>query len=299
MKRFSISDIEILTGIKAHTIRIWEQRYTFLTSKRSETNIRFYDSEDLRLFLNIATLNQNGYKISKISKMDLAEINTIVDDLKGVNFNSGAQVQMLANATLQLDGREFDEVLSGCVKEMGFKNAMDEVIFPFLSKIKFMWQVGIITIAHERFATHLICNKIIVVTSKLPTIKSPTGERYLLFLPYGEAHETGLLFIKYLLKENGQQILYLGADVPLVNLIETILVYEPQYAVSVLTQTRTVAEINTLVNRITQSLPDLSIILAGDQMIENSINSNPRLIVLQNIEKFGGLINTDSISLVS
>ena len=299
MKRFSISDIEILTGIKAHTIRIWEQRYNFFTSKRSDSNIRYYDNEDLRLFLNISTLNQNGYKISKISKMTLSEINTIVDDLKKDHLNSNTQVQMLANATIRLDTKEFEEVLAGCVEDMGLQEAMKEVFSPFLNKIKFMWQVGIITTANERFAEYLLCNKIITLTNNLPEFTSNQSKKFLLYLPFGEIHEISLLFIKYLLKENGHKILYLGAHLPLNDLIEAISVYEPEYAVTVFTQKRTVLEINNMVSRILESSSDLSLIVSGNKIARNSFKSHPRLLVIQNTEEFIELFNSGIVSLAS
>ena len=299
MKRFSISDIEILTGIKAHTIRIWEQRYNFFTSKRSDSNIRYYDNEDLRLFLNISTLNQNGYKISKISKMTLSEINTIVDDLKKDHLNSNAQVQMLANATIRLDTKEFEEVLAGCIEDMGLQEAMKEVFSPFLNKIKFMWQVGIITTANERFAENLLCNKIITLTNNLPEFTPSQSKKFLLFLPFGEINEISLLFIKYLLKENGHKILYLGAHLPLNDLIEAISVYEPEYAVTVFTQKRTVLEINNMVSRILESSSDLSLIVSGNKIARNSFKSHPRLLVIQNTEEFIELFNSGIVSLAS
>ena len=118
MRKFSISDIENLTGIKAHTIRVWEQRYNFFTTKRTDTNIRYYNDDDLCMFLNIATLNENGYKISKISQMDNSEINDLVKHLKEDHYNVNVQVQMLSNSMLKMDDEEFDEILNGCIDDL-------------------------------------------------------------------------------------------------------------------------------------------------------------------------------------
>ncbi len=299
MKRFSISDIEILTGIKAHTLRIWEQRYSFFTPKRTETNIRYYNDEDLRLFLNVATLNENGYKISKISTMTNLQINELVNKLKEDHFNTGVQVQMLANATLRMDEREFETLLSGCVREMGLEKAMDEVIFPLMRKIGFMWQVGTITTAHEHFAVHHICNKITIATSKLKNIKSHEGKRYLLFLPEGELHEAGLLFAKYLLKESGQQVLYLGSNMPLDNLIDIIPFYEPDYILSVITQVRSDSDVNNTITKILESIPNTPLILVGAQITDRITKSHPDLTVLNNFEEFEKLINSNTVSLAS
>ncbi len=299
MKRFSISDIEILTGIKAHTLRIWEQRYDFFTPKRTETNIRYYNDDDLRLFLNIATLNENGYKISKISTMTHVQINEIVNKLKEDHFNTGVQVQMLSNAILRMDEHEFETLLSGCEREMGLEKAMAEVFLPLLRKIGFMWQVGTITAAHEHFAIHHICNKITIATYKLKNIKSHEGKRYLLFLPEGELHEAGLLFAKYLLKANGQQVLYLGANMPLDSLTDIIPFYEPDYILSVITQMRSDSDINETLLKILENVADTPFILAGAQVLDKIIKSHPGLTVLNNFDEFKKALNSNTISLAS
>lgn len=299
MKRFSISDIETLTGIKAHTLRIWEQRYNFISPKRTETNIRYYDDDELRLFLNIATLNQSGHKISKISLMTGQEIIKAVNELKEDHFNSSVQVQMLANATLRLDEKEFNELLWGCINETGMERAMDEVIFPMFRKIGFMWQIGTICPAHEHFATHLVSCAIISATNKLKNVKAYEGKKYLLFLPPGELHEIGLLYAKYVLKAKGQQVLYLGINVPFENLSEVLPYYEPDYALSVLTKVYKENEINQVIIKMLDNLGDVPLILAGTQVADHKINPGPRLTLLRNVNDFNEIINSLAISMAS
>ena len=235
MRKFSISDIENLTGIKAHTIRVWEQRYNFFTTKRTDTNIRYYSDDDLCMFLNIATLNENGYKISKISRMDNNEINDLVKHLKEDHYNVNVQVQMLSNSMLKMDDEEFDEILNGCIDDLGMDAAMTTIVFPFLRKVGFMWQVGTINPAHEHFAVHKIEQKLINDTYQFRKSPGKDSKRYLLFLPPGETHEVGLLFAQYLLKANGHQTLYLGQNLPYDSLNEVAIYYEPDFAFSVLT----------------------------------------------------------------
>ncbi len=299
MRRFSISDIETLTGIKAHTLRIWEQRYTFFSPKRTSTNIRYYDGEDLRLFLNIATLNDQGIKISKISKMTHDEINSLVNELKEDHYNSSTQVQLLANATLQIDDREFCNQIDACINSMGLQKAMDDVIFPLLRKIGFMWQTGAINPAQEHFASHHISNRIIVATEALPYINTHGGKKYLLFIPSGEQHEIGLLFAKYILKSCGQQVLYLGANVPLESLNQVLHFYEPDYAVCVLTQTKVANEAESEVLRILNHLQDIPLILTGPMITDHPIKSHDRLVVARTIRDFIELVNPSSVSLAS
>ncbi|MBC7654663.1 MAG: MerR family transcriptional regulator, partial [Oligoflexus sp.] len=235
MRKFSISDIENLTGIKAHTIRVWEQRYNFCTPKRTETNIRFYDDQDLCTFLNIAVLNENGYKISKISQMDVLEINQLVKKLQEDHYNINIQVQMLSNAMLKMDDDEFDEVLNGCVSDLGMERAICEIVFPFMRKVGFMWQVGTINTAHEHFATQKIEQKLIYDTFKLNGRKSKNSKRFILFLPPQEHHEIGLLFAQFIIRSNGHQALYLGQDLPFESLGEVVNYYEPDFVFTVLT----------------------------------------------------------------
>lgn len=299
MKRFSISDIEILTGIKAHTLRIWELRYNFFTSKRSETNIRYYDDEDLRVLLNIATLNQHGFKISKISKMLPAEIDEQVNTLVYDQYNFGIQAQILSNAVLRLDEYDFQEKLKACIKELGFKSAMHEVVFPFLRKIEFMRQVKTLTVCHEQFAVHHVSNKIITETSKLSFVKALNGSQYLLFLPYAEENEVTLLYLKYLIKEKGNEILYLGGHVSLKELAVAIAIYQPDFAISNFKKTRGTEEINTIINKIIETKSDLTLVLIGTKLGDKSIVSPHNLKILQDISDFVKAFDAGEFSITS
>ncbi len=135
MKRFSISDIEGLIGIKAHTLRAWESRFKLVPPKRTATNIRYYDEQDLKMLLNIVTLNENGYKISKIASMSTQQINTLVTQLKTNWNNDAVQVLNLSEATLKYDEEAFSKILAACIKEMGLIKAMDIVLFPFMKRV--------------------------------------------------------------------------------------------------------------------------------------------------------------------
>ncbi|WP_169303301.1 MerR family transcriptional regulator [Pedobacter cryophilus] len=299
MKKFSISDIENLTGIKAHTIRVWEQRYNFFTTKRTDTNIRYYDDADLCMFLNIATLNENGYKISKISKMDIDEINNLVKRLKEDHYNANVQVQMLSNAMLKMDDDEFDEILTGCVNDMGMEASMADIIFPFLRKVGFMWQVGSINPAHEHFATHKIGQKLIQQTYLHKKPSKHDSKRYLLFLPPNETHEVGLLFAQYLLKANGHQTLYLGQNLPFESIAEVNAYFEPDFAFSVLTVSNSDNNIDVTVKKLRENLGNTPLILAGNQVSYHNICPQENLILIKNIKEFTQITEKLGMSIAS
>ena len=299
MRKFSISDIENLTGIKAHTIRVWEQRYNFFTTKRTDTNIRYYNDDDLCMFLNIATLNENGYKISKISQMDNNEINDLVKHLKEDHYNVNVQVQMLSNSMLKMDDEEFDEILNGCIDDLGMDTAMTTIVFPFLRKVGFMWQVGTINPAHEHFAVHKIEQKLINDTYQFRKSPGKNAKRYLLFLPPGETHEVGLLFAQYLLKANGHQTLYLGQNLPYDSLNEVAIYYEPDFAFSVLTIAGLENSVDEVISKLKDSLGEIPLILAGNQISINEIPKRDNLILIKNILEFTQIIEKIGMSIAS
>ncbi|HET8830259.1 MAG TPA: MerR family transcriptional regulator [Pelobium sp.] len=286
MKHFSISDIESLTGIKAHTLRIWEQRYDIFIPKRTETNIRYYDDDDLCLFLNIATLNENGYKISKISKMDSAEIVSAVKAIQANHKNANAQIQTLCNAMIKMDELEFESIINHCINDIGLEESMTEILFPFLYKVGEMWQVGTINPAHEHFATHKIEQKIIEATYKLEVKTTVKSKKYVLFLPPEEQHELGLLFAQYLLRKHGQHCLYLGQNLPFETLREVVAYYYPDFAFTALTTSLLNTKIETTLNSLVEVLAGTPLFVTGNQVINCTQPNTSKLRVIKNIESF-------------
>nr|WP_294899892.1 MerR family transcriptional regulator [uncultured Pedobacter sp.] len=286
MKHFSISDIESLTGIKAHTIRIWEQRYNIFQPKRTETNIRYYDDDDLCLFLNIATLNENGYKISKISKMDNAEIIKIVKDLQANHTNVHTQIQSLCNAMIKMDEAEFEEIINYCINDFGLEESMTEILFPFLYKIGVMWQVGTINPAHEHFATHKIEQKIIEATYRLDVKTDKHSKKYVLFLPPEEQHELGLLFAQYLLRKYGQHCLYLGQNLPFDTLKEVADYYQPDFAFTSLTTALADYNVENTLKHLTDALGSTLLFVTGNQVVNCNYEKPGSLQIIKNIASF-------------
>lgn len=214
MNAFTIKDLENLSGIRAHTIRIWEQRYNFLRPKRTETNIRFYNNQELRVILNVALLNKYGFKISHIDKMDEEELQNRILSLSQSQAQQERTVNELIQYMVELEIHRFEDCVDGYIRSKGIEKTISHIIFPFLEKIGILWTTNHINPAQEHLVTNVIRQKLIVgieTTSSSITV----DKTFLLFLPEGEHHELGLLFINYLLKSRGIFAWYLGADVPL------------------------------------------------------------------------------------
>lgn len=216
---FTIKDLENFSGIKAHTIRIWEKRYNLFEPKRTDSNIRYYDIDSLKKLLNVSLLYNNGLKISKIANLPEAKIALSVRELV---FNKGAGSQ--ASVSFKLAMLNFDEVLfnqtyNGLISQMSFRNIFTEIFIPFLNEIGILWQVYSITPAHEHFISHLIKQKILINTEKLQFLQpNKTGKKFVLYLPMNEIHELGLLYMHFELLFHGHHSVYLGQSVPVENL---------------------------------------------------------------------------------
>jgi DNA-binding transcriptional MerR regulator len=282
VKKFSISDIEGLIGIKAHTIRAWEARYNLVPPKRTPTNIRFYDEDDLKLLLNIVTLNEKGYKISRIAKMTKEQIAEMVTQFQADWNNDTVQVLRLSDATLHYDEVAFAEILSGCIEEFGLTKTMDLVLFPFMKKVGMLWQTGAIDPSQEHFASNLIRDRIIVEIDKLDKPVRENPKRFLLFLPEAEMHETGLLFARYLLKSCGMDTLYLGQEIPYSDIRKVIVSYKPDYAFIVLTSLNLGKDINKIIGRVMEHV-DVPVLVAGSLISEFDILVDNRLTPLKNV----------------
>jgi DNA-binding transcriptional MerR regulator len=282
VRNYSISDIEGLIGIKAHTIRAWEVRYNLVPPKRTPTNIRFYDEDDLKMLLNIVALNENGYKISRIAQMNKKKILDLVTQLKSDWGNDAVQMLNLSNATLNYDEVAFSDILGSCIRELGLTKTMDQVLFPFMKRIGMLWQTGTIEPSHEHFASNLIREKIIVEIDRVekPGHKSP--KRFLLFLPEGEMHETGLLFARYLLKKCGHDTLYLGQEIPYSDIRKVIESYKPDFAFIVLTSLNLGKDINKIIAKVMENL-DVPLIVAGSLISEFDILLKDQLKPLKNV----------------
>ena len=235
-KYFSIRDLENLSGIKAHTIRIWEKRYLLLSPERTETNIRTYSLDSLQKLLNITLLYNNGYKISKIAKIQETQIPTMVNEIIAKNSEKHHAVNAFKLAMVNFDTAQFYNTYNSLVAERSFKEMFNDVLVPLMNELGLLWQVKAISTAHEHFITSLIKQKIYIHTEKFQKLQ-PTREEevFVLYLPEGEIHEVGLLFLNYEIVSKGFRSIYLGQANSLESLKELLGYYSKVHFVSYFT----------------------------------------------------------------
>jgi DNA-binding transcriptional MerR regulator len=234
MNVFSIRDIENLTGIKAHNLRIWEQRYNLFCPKRRESKHRFYDGEDLKHLLRIAWLYNHGYKISELACCSPEEIAKMALDVKPDADNYEIFINQLTEASMDLDQQRFENILHNLILHAGFEKSMTCVLFPLLKKIGFLWLTGKSMQVQAHFTRALIIKKMMVAIDGIERTPYTGGRRVLLFTPAGNHHdmpggeclELPLLFMQYMLKKEGVPIIYLGKNVPL-NMLKQVCDQQP------------------------------------------------------------------------
>ncbi|MFN3876155.1 MAG: MerR family transcriptional regulator, partial [Flavobacteriales bacterium] len=211
--RFHIRDLEQFTGVKAHTIRVWERRYGLLKPDRTDTNIRTYDLDELKTILNVAYLNQRGIKISRIAAMDQGERERAVQDAALREASADGVLNTLVMAMLAFDEELFERACDEHAKRHGFRALVEQVIVKLMERIGLLWQSSAICPAQEHFVSNLVRQRLIVAVAGLPKVAAG-GPLNVLFLPEDEIHELGLLYMHYLLRAQGQRTVYLGQSVP-------------------------------------------------------------------------------------
>ncbi|RCW91204.1 MerR family transcriptional regulator [Winogradskyella arenosi] len=218
--RFSIKDLENLTGIKAHTIRIWEKRYNLLEPKRTDTNIRYYDLANFQKLLNVSYLNNNGFKISKIATIDAQEIPKLVREHASEANSDSHTINAFKLAMLNFDQTLFYTTYDALLSEKSFETIFYNIFIPLLQDIGFLWQTDTITPAHEHFISILIRQKILINIEKIQANQQLKPlKTFVLFLPDNEIHDLGLTFIHHEVTSHGHRSIYLGQSVPLDNLL--------------------------------------------------------------------------------
>lgn len=265
MNFFSISDIENLTGIKAHTLRIWEHRYNLLNPKRKESKHRQYDNEDLKYLLRIAFLYHNGYKISRIARLPEEEIKKLALETSGKE-NYQVFVNQLTEASIDFDQPRFEKILHNLILHLGFEKTVIQILFPLLNKIGLLWMTDRVSPAQEHFASSLVIKKILVATDGLDNSNGNNIDRkVLLFSPEGEHHEIPLLFMQYLLKRNGVPFVYVGKNVRFEELMDFCLQHPVTQLYCHLVTNLLSSDLNAYLKRISVAFPDKQIYFSGPQ----------------------------------
>jgi DNA-binding transcriptional MerR regulator len=264
MGQYSIKELEQLSGIKAHTIRIWEKRHKIIEPSRTATNIRYYSDLDLKKIINVSLLNTYGIKISKIADMSLDDVNKKVLEISELQNDKGVHIDQMVIAMIDMEEELFEKILNNLILRFGFEKTITEIIYPFLEKIGILWQTQNITPAHEHFISNLIRQKIIVAIDGLP-IPPKTSKKILLFLPEGEMHELGLLFYHFLIRKSGYRTYYLGQNVPHEDLISVYKVHQPDFMLTSITSTLTVP-IERYLERLANDFGQTKILASGYQV---------------------------------
>ncbi|MAB49863.1 MAG: MerR family transcriptional regulator [Flavobacteriaceae bacterium] len=234
--QFSIKDLENLTGIKAHTIRIWEKRYNLLQPKRTDTNIRYYDLASFQKLLNVSYLNNNGYKISKIATIEESKIPTLVREIASENNMESHSINAFKLSMLNFDQALFYKTYNALLNEKDFEDIFYDIFIPLLTEIGLLWQTDTITPAHEHFLSSLIRQKILINTEKAQSEqKNISNKTFVLYLPENEIHELGLLFINHQIISKGYKSIFLGLSVPLESLVDLKNYYDELIYVSYFT----------------------------------------------------------------
>ncbi len=263
MAIYSISDLEKLSGIKSHTIRIWEQRYGILRPKRTGTNIRFYDDDDLQRLLNVALLNRHGFRISKIAEMTKEDLAEQVSSVSNFKFDIDAQLDVLTLSVIEMDEIKFGRIFDNHVEQIGFERTMLEVIYPFMEKLSLLWLTGSIKPVQENFITQLIRNKLIAAIEKEPVAADRKVTKFILYLPKDEQQELSILFMQYLIKRRGFRVVNLGANLALVDLKDACQIHQPDYVFTVLSETFNREPLQRYLSNLQAAAPNSHLLLTG------------------------------------
>lgn len=286
IENYSIRDLEKLSGVKAHTIRIWEKRYGIIRPGRTSTNIRYYTNEDLKQLLNISLLNKNGYKISAISKMSPSEILNHISAVMLLKDNTEGLNESLLMSLIEMNETRFTHAFMSMVIKVGFEKAIIKFIFPFFERIGIMWQTGSINPAQEHFFSNMIRQKLIAATDALDIDSQSDTKTVVLFLPENELHEIGLLFYNYALRARGYKTIYLGQAVPFESLEAVMDICRPDYVVTGVTNSIHSTDFQAFYERLQRLLPDNSIFLTGPVPKEISEKDDNRILTVKDLLLF-------------
>jgi DNA-binding transcriptional MerR regulator len=270
MANYSIKDLEKLSGVKAHTIRIWEKRYNIVSPARTGTNIRFYSDADLKKIINVSTLNHHGMRISRIAAMSVDDLNNQVRLLSESKPASSFYIDQLIVATLDIDEERFEKIINTLFLQLGLEDTITGVVYPLLRKIGILWQTETITPAHEHFISNLIRQKMIVAIDSL-SLPHRDAKCVLQFLPEGEWHEIGLLFSHYLARKQGYRSFYLGQSVPYNDLRVIAAKHKPVLIITCITSPMGGAGTSGYLTKLSRDFPACTILVSGLQLEDTNV----------------------------
>lgn len=292
--QYSISDLEQLSGVQSHTIRMWEQRYHALTPQRSAGNTRYYDDKQLVRLLNIVSINQIGLKISHICNLTDEQIHQLIDQEIDHTIAKNQQqefyISQLLNVGIAYNETAFNELLNKCIEKYTLKNTYQQIIYPLLVRLGLMWRKDSICAAQEHFLTHLIKQKINAVIDGLHPPKA-NAPKWVLFLPEDEEHELGLLFANFLLRQAGYKVIYLGSRVPLNSLLQVANVNSIHQMLFFMTRQKLTSEAQTYINHLATHFPETTINMAGNTKLLTELNFPRNINGISNPKQFEEMIS--------
>jgi len=285
MPTYSIKDLENLTGIQAHTIRIWEQRYNLLFPERTPTNIRRYSDKDLRKLLSVSLLNNNGLKISKVAKMSDSDITSAVFQLsEGKDYKIESQIENLKLIMVEMNEAKFEKQFSHLVLQLGIEETIMKVLIPFFKRLNYLWQTSSVTVAQSNFITTLFKQKLCVAIDGLEPADKIDGKTFIFFLPKSEQSDYGLLFCNYLAKKRKFQTIYLGASLPSEELADILAKYPNSHLVSVASLAK--IDLTEYYSEVLQACSEnQKLLITGSQTNTVKI-SDPRLVIFKEYTEF-------------
>ncbi|MDX1314129.1 MAG: MerR family transcriptional regulator [Eudoraea sp.] len=292
MAVYSIRELEKLSGIKAHTIRIWEKRYSLIEPHRTKTNIRYYTDEDLKKILNVAVLNRHGIKISNIAKLNDLELKEEIIRVSGASHSSDTIVDSMVMSMIDLDEYKLEALISKSINKKGFRATVKEVLYPFLDKVGILWQSGDVYPAQEHFVSFLIRQKIIAATDSLNQTFNPHSKKFLLLLPEGEWHEMALLIAQYMIKEAGHEVIYLGQSVPYSDVLAIGATKKFDYLLVSSTTSQPQFDMLQYLNDLGGAFPDKKVLYITNQLKEADHGLGQNLIPLTHIEHLSEFLSS-------
>lgn len=294
MAVYSIKELENLSGIKAHTIRIWEKRYSLIEPHRTNTNIRYYTDNDLKKILNVAVLNRHGIKISSIARLSDLELREEIIRVSATSDSNDTLIDSMVLAMIDLDEYKLEAMIDKAINKIGFKSTVTDVLYPFLDKVGILWQSGDVYPAQEHFVSYLIRQKIIAATDRISNTFNQNSKKFLLLLPEGEWHEIALLFAQYLIREANHEAIYLGQSVPYSDVLAIGAVKRLEYILFSSSISHTGFKLDSYLEDLGGAFPDKKILYCSNTRGQLSTESPKNLVHLQRITDLSDFLQSIS-----
>ena len=290
MAVYSIKELEKLSGIKAHTIRIWEKRYGLIEPHRTNTNIRYYTDSELKKILNVAVLNRHGIKISSIARLSDLELREEILRVSTTSYSNDTLIDSMVLSMIDLDEYKLEAMIDKSINKIGFKSTVTDVLYPFLEKVGILWQSGDVYPAQEHFVSFLIRQKIIGATDRISNTFNQNGKKFLLLLPEGEWHEISLLFSQYLIREANHEVIYLGQSVPYSDVLAIGASTRFEFILISSTNSQTGVDLGLYLEDLGVAFPDKKILCCTSYKGELREPSSRNLIYLKQIKDLSTFI---------